>query len=474
MIQTEATSKPKATVLLIDDSRVMRKAISRVLIEEFEVIEAENGEHGWETLSANDSVHVVISDIEMPQLDGYGLLQRIRGAESAVRSIPVIVITGAEDEATRKEALSRGATDFVTKPVDGVQLLARVRAQVESQAVARALVATQQTLREESTLDPLTGLSSRRYFLQRGVQDVAYARRREQDLAVFRINLDKFKQIYRLYGDDNVDRILVWLAKLLQDQARTEDTVSRVGGADFAVLAPTNNAEAAHTLATRLLTAVQTTPYQAYGQEPLQLTASIGFATLSEDPELDIEQLMDSSERRVRQARLNGGNRIVSADSAVAQQPPTATVDAQEQMEVPEIVPEAPTQAEPSLAEPGTDDLELSLDDSLMPDLEIPADDSVLEEASLSSTETELDTLSLDEQEPEEADGEISTTGEAPDLNHALDLLAKGDTDAIEPHLAALLPRILLLLQAGDEKLELGIATATALIRARLKHAGLD
>jgi two-component system cell cycle response regulator len=475
MAQIESTNKPKATILLIDDSRVMRKAISRVLVEEFEVIEAEDGEQGWTTMNADDSILLVISDIEMPKLDGYGLLQRIRNAESPVRSIPVIVVTGAEDEATRREALSRGATDFVIKPVDGVQLLARVRAQVESQLVARQLAATQETLRDESTLDPLTGLSSRRYFLQRGVQDVAYARRRGQDLAIFRINLDKFKRIYREYGDDGIDRILVWLAKLLEDQARTEDTVSRVGGADFAVLAPTNNPDAAHTLATRLLNAVQSANYQENGKEPLPLTASIGLATLSENAELDIEQLFETSERRVRQARLDGGNRIVAEDRVVA--PAAAETDeAPELPDAEEMFPELALEPEPMLAEPDSDSEEtgLTLDESLVPNLEMSLEDAELADPAPLEPGTTEETLSIDERILEDALADIAAAdaaaGQAMDLNSALDLLANGNTDEIEPHLATLIARIVPLLEAGDQNLNLGIASAIALIRARLQQ----
>ena len=120
-------SKPR--VLVADDSRVIRKAVTKILGNDFELVEAEDGESAWDQLGKQDRVDVLMTDIEMPKLDGYGLICRVRAAEqSNLRDMPIIVITGAEDEVTRERAYACGATDFITKPIDSVQLLARARA----------------------------------------------------------------------------------------------------------------------------------------------------------------------------------------------------------------------------------------------------------------------------------------------------------------------------------------------------------
>ena len=123
----ELSRKPR--ILVVDDSRVMRKAISRTLNPHFDLVEAEDGEAGWEALLGDEAIDVIITDVEMPRLDGHALLTRIRSSElMRIREIPVIVITGAEDEPAKQRAYACGATDFVIKPIDGVQLLARTRA----------------------------------------------------------------------------------------------------------------------------------------------------------------------------------------------------------------------------------------------------------------------------------------------------------------------------------------------------------
>jgi CheY-like chemotaxis protein len=127
-----ATITDKPVILVVDDSRVMRKAMIKILGDGYEVIEAEDGMKGWNQVLGNSSIEVVISDIEMPNMDGYSFICRIRASEDeALRNIPVIVITGAEDDITRERAYACGANDFILKPIDKQQMLSCVNAHLE-------------------------------------------------------------------------------------------------------------------------------------------------------------------------------------------------------------------------------------------------------------------------------------------------------------------------------------------------------
>lgn len=118
----------RSRVLVVDDSAVIRKAISRVLDTDYELLEAHDGEAGWEALKQNHDLGIVISDVQMPKLDGYGMICRIRADDDPkVRDVPVIVITSAEDDVTRERAYACGANDFILKPIDSEQLLSCVR-----------------------------------------------------------------------------------------------------------------------------------------------------------------------------------------------------------------------------------------------------------------------------------------------------------------------------------------------------------
>lgn len=317
----------KVRVLVADDSRVIRKAINKILSNEFELIEAEDGETAWEHLLKDDSIEVLVSDIEMPKLDGYSLICRIRATEAErVRNIPIIVITGADDELTRERAFACGATDFIIKPIDGVQLLARTRAHAKLDQTTRKLEETATALEEQTAVDPLTQLHSRRYFIQRGVQDLAYAKRHNSDLSVVRIDIDNFRTIYKQHGDQASDQILVWLARILTATCRTEDTVARIGGGEFAIIAPSSGRMEAAVLCERVRTAVAAEPFK-HANLSIALTTSLGLSTLGRDPGESIEELLGLAEQRMTLAKAAGGNRLGVSYQEEAPKPEEAVIE---------------------------------------------------------------------------------------------------------------------------------------------------
>ncbi len=118
-------------ILVVDDSRVVRLTIVRALAPYFNIVEAENGVAAWRMVGQNSRIELIITDIQMPEMDGYTFICKVRAAEdSALRDMPVIVITGAEDEITRERAYACGATDFVLKPFNTKQLLNCINSQL--------------------------------------------------------------------------------------------------------------------------------------------------------------------------------------------------------------------------------------------------------------------------------------------------------------------------------------------------------
>lgn len=135
MSQATTMTKPqgddKPWVLIVDDSRVVRRTILNTLGPSFNVLEAGDGAAGWRMLRQNSRIDVVISDIQMPEMDGYNLICKVRAVEDpALREIPIIVITSAEDDITRERAYACGANDFILKPFHADQLLTCVRNQI--------------------------------------------------------------------------------------------------------------------------------------------------------------------------------------------------------------------------------------------------------------------------------------------------------------------------------------------------------
>jgi len=406
--------EPRPRILIADDSRVIRLAIKKILGTQYDIVQVENGAHAWDRVREDRDIQALVTDIEMPQMDGYELICRIRAAdETRIRELPVITITGTDDEYVRHRAFACGATDFITKPLDSIQLQARVQAYVQYEEANRELAEKAISLEEQAITDPLTGLRSRRYLLQRGEQDVAYALRHGRDVTLIRIDIDKFKEIYRTHGDDVSDQLLVWLSKLLFSNARTEDTVARVSGAEFAILASMTNLADAEALCGRVRDAVAIQPFR-HGDADITVTMSMGLASLTSDRRDTIESLLKLANQRLNRARSDGGNRVcvsVMGESAVA------AVE-----EVTLAPPESVALVQP---EP---------DESLAPPLEVEATDIVFEAVNTADSTT-----------PAPMESRALATDEAAELvsvDRALALLAAGKGSLLGPYLEALVRRV--------------------------------
>ena len=243
----EGEPAAKARILVVDDSKLMRKAVHKMLGDEFDVVTADDGDQAWQQLGNDPSIQVVFTDLNMPNVDGYDLLQRVRGSDDALlASMPVIVVTGAEnDEAARMRALDMGATDFITKPFTTVVLLARARAHAHNQRVTRRLHA-------QASVDALTGLANLGGFVERLQQDIAYARRHQKDLSVVRLEIVDFRRLFLYRGRKVADALVLQVARLLRAGIRREDTGGRVGLGGFALSLPASDAPGIEAVIARL------------------------------------------------------------------------------------------------------------------------------------------------------------------------------------------------------------------------------
>src|ERR1700704_5925813 len=118
---------PEKKVLIVDDSKFFRPPFNRILSSSFEVREVADGEAGWQAIETDPSIVMVVSDIDMPKLDGFGLLERVRSSpDPRVKAMPVIIISGNQNADTKKRARDLGANDFVAKEADAPEVLSRI------------------------------------------------------------------------------------------------------------------------------------------------------------------------------------------------------------------------------------------------------------------------------------------------------------------------------------------------------------
>jgi two-component system cell cycle response regulator len=316
-------SGKKQRLLIVDDSRVIRVTARKILQDHFETVEAVDGENAWELLNNADPFSLIVSDLTMPNLDGFGLLKRIRSAHlPQIKDLPVIIITGANDsEATKERATQAGATDFIGKPFDSVHLLARTQAHASAHTTTQTLTEENIGLEERVLTDPLTGLANEAAFLERGYQQLSYAVRHETSLAVFRVKIDDFSNLYKQHGKDISESIIKSVATLLQSNIRHEDMAARVGTARFTLLLPGMNTTSIRNLADRINRNISERILKQ-GESRIRYTVSIGVAAPGIRRDTRFDDLLSIADSRLVYATAQGGNQVVYEGSGPAVQAP--------------------------------------------------------------------------------------------------------------------------------------------------------
>ena len=301
-------------ILLAEDSLTTAALVGNYLSGSYRILHAKDGAEAWELLQRNAAIELVLTDIQMPHLTGHQLLVKIRKSDNArLRNLPVIVMTTADDNVDRNLAFLNGANDFITKPIDELELQARVNMHYKLARTIRELEESRHRLAEQAMTDPLTKLHNRRAFFENGAKNLARARRHNGDLSVMLLDIDFFKKINDTHGHQSGDEALAAVATILSALARTEDTLARIGGEEFAMLLPDTNLLGTAVLAERVRVAIEKERF-ILGGKIVPITVSIGIATHSVDPVDSVDQLLGIADKRLYLAKHSGRNRICVND----------------------------------------------------------------------------------------------------------------------------------------------------------------
>jgi len=300
-------------LLVVDDSRLMRRAIGKILGKEYRITEAEDGKVAWELLQSNNDIQVIFSDLSMPNLDGFGLLELIRNSDNpAINQLPVIIITGAEDDDEIKhKALDNGASDFISKPFESVQLRSRAKTHVRLDETHKKLNKTESELEAQATTDLLTGLSNKKYFERRIVKDLSYAKRHRSELTLIILEIDGFQALFLKHGKTIADDILKKVAKVGCENIRNEDTLARIGLSKLAFLMPAANRVGAKRLAERLSQQISDLQIPIANNNLLPITTSIGVAALDINNDISVDNIISLAEEHLQLAHQKDGSAIV-------------------------------------------------------------------------------------------------------------------------------------------------------------------
>ncbi len=304
------------SVLIIDDSEAVREKIIKTLEAQdlfSRFYQAEDGLEGFKKLMASP-VDIVLCDLEMPRMDGFKFLGMMRGRPE-IADTPVIILTGNEDRELKIKGLDQGACDFITKPFDPEELIARMKVHLKIKHLQDDLKRSNELLLELSNTDHLTGLFNRRFLIEALEKELQRSKRKDGVLSLFILDLDHFKRINDTYGHLQGDVVLQKVSLQLQKELRSYDVAARYGGEEFIAILPDTNLKEAFMVAERVRLSIQGMPLAA----PLsgeKITASLGVSSLPNPSSDDIDGLLRSADEALYKAKESGRNKVVVNDPA--------------------------------------------------------------------------------------------------------------------------------------------------------------
>lgn len=304
----EIINPAKPQILVIDDSKVVRWSISKMLGEEYTVHVAENAETALEILQAEQDIALVFCDLQMPGMSGHQFLQKVReDGNPRLINLPIIIVSGEDDtEELRKQLLEEGATDLVRKPFDEAVICGRVAAYVNYQ---------QQVMRLERDveLDPISGLAGRNYFQLHVERNLTLATRHKSEFTLAVLEIDNHQALLDKFGNKVFFQLLFHVGKKIKTVVRTEDLAARIDQARIGLVLPLTNHVGGRLAVERVCREINGMALK-YAGEPLKVSASAGLSVFELGSVLSTYGLVASAEEALRSAIDSGGNCIVDAD----------------------------------------------------------------------------------------------------------------------------------------------------------------
>lgn len=301
----------QAQILLVDSRGASQERIIKSLKPIAEVI-AMSDPQAAVFEAAENPVDLVIVNSNLEDYDPLRLCSQIRSLERT-RFIPILLITEQGDEQMIIRSLDLGVNDYIVRPLDPNELIARALTQVRRKRYNDRLRNSVRQTIELAVTDGLTGLHNRRYLDTHLRTLFARAKVRGRPLTLCITDIDRFKQVNDVYGHDAGDEVLKEFAGRIRSTVRGADLACRFGGEEFVVVMPDTSAEVAATVAERLRGMIEARPFQLRsGETPLILTASMGIATIGPGIETP-EQLLKQADRALYEAKNSGRNRVVAA-----------------------------------------------------------------------------------------------------------------------------------------------------------------
>jgi diguanylate cyclase (GGDEF)-like protein len=299
------------TRVLVVQAEQRERAFQRSLFSEagMSVVEAGSGAEALDYL-ATDRPDLVVLGRTLPDMDGLDLLPRLKSDE--LDFIPVLVASRRSETAERVRGLQLGADDYIPRPCDPAEFLARAKALLRTKQAHDRIRKLQITLEQMVVSDPLTGLHNRRYLMDRLLQEMTRSDRHGEPLAFAMIDLDGFKPVNDQFGHVLGDKVLRAVGGAISKSVRVSDIAARYGGDEFAVILPQTPAEGAMRVCERLLRNISEILLQDETGRTFRVTASLGLAYYPADDVETPEDLVHSADGALYGAKRSGKNRYTA------------------------------------------------------------------------------------------------------------------------------------------------------------------
>ncbi len=301
-----------ALILVVDDSAAIRSQIKGVLAQvdaEHQFLEAGDGLQAFKIM-VDRQPDLVVCDLIMPVFDGLKFLA-LRATRPELANIPVIMLTADADANRKLEVFDQGAADYVSKPFNERELLARVKVHYRLKVLQDQLREANKRLEALADTDGLTGLFNRRYFDALLVRELQRTARYKTPIGVVLLDIDHFKYVNDTFGHSTGDEVLRNVSRIVSASVRVTDSAARYGGEEIAIVFTQTTAQGVAEVTERLRQRIADFTHEYQGQT-VQRTVSCGVSVCDgKGATPSATELVDRADRALYRAKHSGRNRVV-------------------------------------------------------------------------------------------------------------------------------------------------------------------
>jgi len=306
-------------IAVVEDEASYRNLLTRLLTDAgYEVRSASDGAAGL-VLVRQWAPDAALVDWLLPTLDGGAVTRAIKSDPELAR-IFVIIASARGEGLMRAEGIEIGADDYLVKPIEPKELMARLRNGLMLRRLQAELEEKNRELARLAATDPLTELPNRRSFDRNLEREIQGARRHGDPLALILLDIDEFKSVNDRFGHDVGDEVLRETASRLRDACRAGDTVARIGGEEFGLIVTRTTGDGAMAVAERTRALVADRPFST-SAGALTITVSGGVAAAGGAVGFLAQALFRAADEALYASKVGGRNRVTFAGAPGGRRP---------------------------------------------------------------------------------------------------------------------------------------------------------